>query len=74
LFPFFVFAVGPEGGWVPPEVEIFKQAGFLPFHIGDKILRTETAVVSLLSQSCLVKSSMAVLAQAFGVKRLKMSE
>ncbi len=56
--PLFVLAVGPEGGWVAPEVEMFKAAGFLPFHMGDRILRTETAVVALLSQICLLRSSL----------------
>jgi hypothetical protein len=46
----FVLAVGPEGGWIAAEVDMFKRAGFLPFNMGDKILRTETAVVGLLSQ------------------------
>lgn len=56
--PMFVLAVGPEGGWVAAEVEIFKAAGFIPFNMGDKILRTETAVVALLSQVALVQASL----------------
>ena len=47
-----------SGGWIAAEVEMFKRAGFLPFHMGDKILRTETAVVALLSQASLVQDSM----------------
>lgn len=56
--PMFVLAVGPEGGWVAAEVEMFKGAGFIPFNMGDKILRTETAVIALLSQVALVQGSL----------------
>jgi len=38
-------AIGPEGGFSPAEVERFLAAGFLPFTIGDTILRTETAAL-----------------------------
>jgi len=40
-----VLAIGPEGGFSPGEVERFLAAGFLPFTIGDTILRTETAAL-----------------------------
>lgn len=74
--PFFVLAIGPEGGWVPPEVELFKAAGFLPFHMGDKILRTETAFIALLSQVALVRSSLPWIVDAAGAsgKRAKHAE
>ncbi|MGA9524174.1 MAG: 16S rRNA (uracil(1498)-N(3))-methyltransferase [Myxococcaceae bacterium] len=39
-----VLAIGPEGGWVPFELELLQQRGFLPFSLGPRILRTETAV------------------------------
>jgi len=45
-----VLAIGPEGGWVPFEVELLQQHGFVPFSLGPRILRVETAVATLLGQ------------------------
>lgn len=45
-----VLAIGPEGGFIPYEVEQLTAAGLAPVHIGPRILRVETAVVSLLSR------------------------
>jgi len=45
-----VLAVGPEGGWVPFEVELLQAAGFLPFSLGPRVLRTEVAIPVLLGQ------------------------
>ena len=45
-----LLAVGPEGGWVDFEVEKFVGQSFIPVTMGKRILRTDTAVVSLLSQ------------------------
>jgi RsmE family RNA methyltransferase len=42
-------AVGPEGGWTPYELELFAAHGFQIFHAGPRILRTDTACVSLVS-------------------------
>lgn len=39
-----VVAIGPEGGWVPSEVELLEAHGFRPFSLGPRILRVETAV------------------------------
>ncbi|MEW5741748.1 MAG: 16S rRNA (uracil(1498)-N(3))-methyltransferase [Myxococcota bacterium] len=39
-----VIAIGPDGGWVPFEVELFMQAGFRPFSLGPRVLRVEVAV------------------------------
>ena len=39
-----VVAIGPEGGWVPFEVELLEAHGFRPFSLGPRILRVETAV------------------------------
>jgi 16S rRNA (uracil1498-N3)-methyltransferase len=40
-----VLAVGPEGGFSPPEATAFIDAGFNPVTLGDTILRTETAAL-----------------------------
>jgi len=45
-----VLAVGPEGGWIPFEVELLQKHGFEPFTLGPRILRVETAVATLLGQ------------------------
>jgi len=42
-------AVGPEGGWTPDEIEIFKKHGFHPVGMRDRALRTDTAIISLLA-------------------------
>ena len=43
-------AIGPEGGFIPYEVEKMAEAGFQPIHIGERILRVENAVPALLSR------------------------
>ncbi|MDR6712635.1 RsmE family RNA methyltransferase [Pseudomonas hunanensis] len=43
-------AIGPEGGWIPYEVELLAKAGLAPVQLGDRILRVETAVTALLSR------------------------
>ncbi len=48
-------AIGPEGGWVPFEVDLMQQAGFLRFVLGRWVLRVETAVVSALGQLDLLR-------------------
>jgi RsmE family RNA methyltransferase len=42
-----LYAIGPEGGWVNFEVEKFLAAGMQPFSIGPRILKVDTAVVSI---------------------------
>ena len=45
-----IFAiVGPEGGFTPNEINLAREAGFHIISLGNKILRAETAAVSLLS-------------------------
>jgi 16S rRNA (uracil1498-N3)-methyltransferase len=44
-----VVAIGPEGGWSFEETEIFLSHGFQAVSLGDRILRTETAAIALMS-------------------------
>ena len=39
-----LLAIGPEGGWVPFEIELLRQHGFAPFTLGPRPLRVETAL------------------------------
>ena len=43
-------AIGPEGGWIPFEVEKLQEAGLQPVQLGERILRVETAVTALLAR------------------------
>ena len=43
-------AIGPEGGWIPYEVDKLCAAGLQPVQLGERILRVETAVTSLLAR------------------------
>ena len=45
-----VLAVGPEGGWVPFELELLSRQGFIQVSVGPRILRTETVVPLLLGR------------------------
>ena len=45
-----LLAIGPEGGWVPFEVELMERIGFQRFKLGRWVLRVETAVAAALAQ------------------------
>ena len=45
-----LLAVGPEGGWVPFEIELMESIGFQRFTLGRFVLRVEHAVTSALAQ------------------------
>ncbi|MBW6390941.1 MULTISPECIES: 16S rRNA (uracil(1498)-N(3))-methyltransferase [Halomonadaceae] len=42
--------IGPEGGFIPFEVERLLAAGCEGIHLGPRILRVETAIVALLAR------------------------
>ncbi len=50
-----VVAIGPEGGWVPFELDLMEGLGFQKFRLGRWVLRVEAAVVGVLSQIELVE-------------------
>jgi 16S rRNA (uracil1498-N3)-methyltransferase len=45
-----VLLIGPEGGFIPYEIEKLKAAGCQAVHLGERILRVETAVPVLLAK------------------------
>jgi len=44
-----LLAVGPEGGWTDYELDMFLKRGFLPFSLGARTLRTDTAAIALIA-------------------------
>lgn len=40
-------AIGPEGGWTPAEVELFRASGYQAVNLGPFILRAETAALTV---------------------------
>lgn len=50
-----VIAIGPEGGWVPFELDLLAAHGFIPFGLGPRILRVETAVPFAFGQVQLLR-------------------
>ena len=43
-------AIGPEGGFIPYEVDKLVEAGLNPVQVGERILRVETAVTALMAR------------------------
>lgn len=42
-----VLAVGPEGGWVDYEAQLFREHGFVQVSLGRRIYTTDCAIISL---------------------------
>ena len=42
--------IGPEGGFIPAEIDLLARAGCRPVHLGGRILRVETAVAALVGR------------------------
>ena len=42
--------IGPEGGFIPYEVNLLQEQGFSPVHFGERILRVETVVPALIAR------------------------
>lgn len=43
-------AVGPEGGFIAYEIDLLKKIGFEAVHLGERIMRVETAIPYLLGR------------------------
>lgn len=43
-------AIGPEGGFIPYEIDKLVACGFEPVQLGERILRVETAVPALIGR------------------------
>ncbi len=52
-----LLAIGPEGGWIPFELELLEAHGFRPFDLGPRILRVETAIPFAFGQVQLIRAS-----------------
>lgn len=44
-----VIAIGPDGGWVPFEVDLLARHGFAPISLGPRVLRGEVAVPAVIA-------------------------
>jgi 16S rRNA (uracil1498-N3)-methyltransferase len=44
-----VLAIGPEGGWVEDELQLFQRAAWISASLGNTILRAETAAIAAVA-------------------------
>lgn len=44
-----LLAIGPEGGWIPHELDRFDTLAFTPVTLGPRILRSDTATLAALA-------------------------
>lgn len=47
--PSVMLTIAPEGGWSDAELESAVSHGFIPIHLGRRILRTETAAIAAVA-------------------------
>ena len=52
-----IVAIGPERGWSEDEVRAFAEFGFDWIGLGERVLRVELALVSLLGQLAILRAS-----------------
>jgi len=45
-----VLAIGPDGGWVPFEIDLLERCGFVPVSLGPRVLRVEVAVSYIIGR------------------------
>lgn len=45
--PLPLLAIGPEGGWTDFELGLLEKAGFAPFSVGSRVLRTDVALPAI---------------------------
>ena len=45
-----LIAIGPEGGFIPYEIEMLQKAGLTPLGFGERIYRVETFVPLILGK------------------------
>jgi 16S rRNA (uracil1498-N3)-methyltransferase len=50
-------ALGPEGGWSPVEEQMLAEIGYAPVSLGQAVLRSETAAITVLAQWACATSS-----------------
>lgn len=48
-----ILAIGPEGGFIPYEIEMFKKIGLRAVNFGERIMNVETVVVACISSFAL---------------------
>ena len=48
-------AIGPEGGWAPEEMQMFRNSGWQHVTLGPRILRAETAAIAALAVTASIR-------------------